>query len=560
VPALVPELHRRASAWYEQHDLIVEALHHARLAPDLDRAMRLVEQHTHELVFHGQAHTVLNWLASLPDGLVRTHPRLCLSQALLLLFTGHLREALQRLQDAEQSASHLTQADEAQAFLNQVVTVQAYILFFQGDLASSVVLAQQASDQLAERPVQVREATDLIAAHGGLLSGDVRRVEEQRVTRLPSPLSVGRDVFAMEVFVHLTSILLHARLLRLQGRLRQAVATYEQMAQVQGEHEGALIHPGYCFGLGELRYEWNDLDAAERLLEQGIEVLGGPLTLAADAIAQGYMTLARLHQARKKNTSALALVDAFVHLADARQFAPEQLGFASAVRAQLELMGGNLAAAVRWTETSGLSALDDLAYPREREYLTFARVRIGQGRLDPAGPFLADALRLLERLREDAEAKVRLGSALEILILQALAFSAQGKGTEALTVLQRALTLAEPEGYIRLFVDEGEPMVALLRHAYTRGIAPDYVATLLSAFGEPALTAPSPPGLLLEPFTERELDVLQLLVAGLSNAEMARELIITVGTVKSHVNHIYGKLGVNSRSQAIARAHTLHLL
>jgi len=558
--ALLPELHRRASTWYEQQDLISDALYHARLAPDLGRAMRLVEQHTHELVFLGQAHTVLNWLASLPDGLVRTHPRLCFSQALMLTFTGHLGEALLRLQDAEQSASYLTQSDEAQALLNQVATVQAYILYFQGDLARSVALAQQASDQLAERPVQVREATDLIAAHGGLLSGDVRRVEEQRVARLPSPLSVGRDVFAMEVFVHLTSILLQARLLRLQGRLRRAAATYEQMAQLQGEYEGALLHPGYCFGLGELRYEWNDLDAAERLLEQGREVLGGPLTLAADAIAQGYASLARLYQARNTTTSALAIVEAFANLSDARQFAPAPLAFVGAVRAQLELMEGHLVVAVRWAEASGLSASDDPSYPHEREYLTFARVRIAQGRASPTGPFLSEALHLLARLLADAEAKARLGSILEILILQALSLSALGKGNEALAVLERALMQAEPHGYIRLFVDEGEPLVALLRQAYAHGIALDYVANLLSAAGEPTLAAPSPAGSLLEPMTERELEILRLLVAGLSNAAMARELIITVGTVKRHVNSIYGKLGVNSRTQAIARTHTLHLL
>jgi len=560
VPALVPELHRRASTWYEQHDLIVEAVHHARLSPDVEDMFRLIEQHTHSLALRGQAHMVLNWLHALPDGLVRTHPRLCFSQALLLLFTGQLAEALLRSQDAEQSASHISPAGEARAFLNQVTTVQAYILFFQGDLATSVALAEQASDQLVEKPVQVQEATSLIAAHRLLVSGDVRRVEEQRVARFASPLEAGSDVLAMGVFVHLTSILLQARLLHLQGRLRRAAATFEQMAQVQAGQEGALIHPGYCFGLGELCYEWNDLDAAERLLEQGMKVLRGPLTLAADSIAQGYATLARLYQARNKNTNALALVEAFARLSDARQFAPAQLDFASAVRAQLELMGGHLAVAVRWTEASGLSALDELAYPREREYLIFARVRIGQGRLDPAGPFLSEALRVLEGLREDAEAKARMGSALEILILQALAFSAQGKGTEALTVLERALTLAEPEGYIRLFVDEGEPMVALLSHAYARGIAPDYISTLLSAAGSPTLAAPSPAGSLLEPLTERELDILRLLVTGLSNAAMARELVITVGTVKSHVNHIYGKLGVNSRTQAIARAHTLQLL
>jgi LuxR family transcriptional regulator, maltose regulon positive regulatory protein len=146
-------------------------------------------------------------------------------------------------------------------------------------------------------------------------------------------------------------------------------------------------------------------------------VLGGPLTLAADSIAQGYATLARLQQARNKHTSALAVVEAFVQLSDTRQFAPAPLAFARAVRAQLELMGGNLAAAVRWAEASGLSAEDDPCYPREREYLTFARVLIAQGREEPAGPFLSEALRLLELLRADAEEKARLGSTLEILLL-----------------------------------------------------------------------------------------------------------------------------------------------
>jgi LuxR family maltose regulon positive regulatory protein len=465
-----------------------------------------------------------------------------------------------RLRNAEQSASHITDAFEAQVLLNQVAVVQAYILFFKGNLASSVALAEHVLERLAEPPVQVREAANALAAHRLLVSGDVRQSGEQLVARLASPLSAGSDVFAMKVFVHLASILLQARILRLQGRLRQAAATYEQMAQVRADHEAALIHPGYCFGLGELCYEWNDLDAAERLLQQGMEVLRGPLPLAADSIAQGYATLARLHQARNKNASALGIVEAFAQLAQERQFASAPLAFARAVRAQLELMGDHLAEAVCWIEASGLSAEDDLAYPREREYLTLARVRITQGRLDPAGPFLSEALRLLSRLREDAEAKARLGSTLEILILQALALSAQGKGTEALPVLERALTLAEPEGYIRLFVDEGTPMVALLRQARARGIAPDYVATLLSAFGEQSMAAPPGVSPLVEPLTERELEVLRLLVTGLSNAEMARELIITVGTVKRHVNSIYGKLAVNSRTQAVARAQTLHLL
>jgi LuxR family transcriptional regulator, maltose regulon positive regulatory protein len=192
------------------------------------------------------------------------------------------------------------------------------------------------------------------------------------------------------------------------------------------------------------------------------------------------------------------------------------------------------------------------------------RVRIAQGRDDPAAPFLQDVLHLLDRLLLDAETKARMGSALEILVLRALALEAQGDRTSALSTLERALVLAEPEGYIRLFVDEGPPGLALLRHAYMRGSTSRYVATLLAAFGEQhtsdlPLPAARPSG-LLEPLTGRERDVLRLLLEGASNREIARHLVLTVNTVKRHVYNICGKLGVQNRSQAIIRARDLNLL
>jgi LuxR family maltose regulon positive regulatory protein len=285
------------------------------------------------------------------------------------------------------------------------------------------------------------------------------------------------------------------------------------------------------------------------------------LTVEPYAAAMGYVTLARLQQARGDSAGALATLDAFTQLAYQRHFASRWMAHADAVRAQIELAQGKLSAAVSWADASGLSCDDtELPYPREREYLTLARVCIAQGREDPAGPHLSNALRLLEHLLSDAEANARMGSALEILVLQSLALHALGDRARALSTLERALKQASPEGYVRLFVDGGTPMVALLRQAYARGSVPDYVTTLLSAAGAPALTPPAPAGSLLEPLTERELEVLRLLVAGLSNSAMAQELVITVGTVKRHVNSIYSKLGVNSRTQAVARAHALHLL
>jgi LuxR family maltose regulon positive regulatory protein len=248
-------------------------------------------------------------------------------------------------------------------------------------------------------------------------------------------------------------------------------------------------------------------------------------------------------------------------LAHQRHFSPWLLSHVAAVQAQVELAQGNLAIATRWADASGLSAADDdLSYLREREYLTLARVRIAQGRDDRAGPFLQDALHLLQRLLQDAETKARMGSALEILVLRALAFHAQGDRTEALSTLERVLLLAEAEGYVRLFVDEGAPMLALLRLAHARGMTPGYVTMLLMAFGwqEEASVVRSPS--LVEPLTRREREVLQWLAAGASNREIARRLVLSLGTVKKHVSNICSKLNVQSRTQAIARARDLHLL
>jgi LuxR family maltose regulon positive regulatory protein len=252
-------------------------------------------------------------------------------------------------------------------------------------------------------------------------------------------------------------------------------------------------------------------------------------------------------------------------LAEQRHFPPHLLTQVAAVRAQLELAQGNVAAAISWAESCGLSTEDeDLPYPREAEYLTLVRVRIAQARTDLASPFLQDVLHLLDRLLGDAQAKARMGSALEIFVLRALAQEVQGDQTSALYTLERALVLAAPEGYIRLFVDEGEPMLTLLRLAYRRSIVPEYVATLLSAFGEQhALVLPplSPrPASLLEPLTERERQVLRLLLEGASNREIGRRLSLSVNTVKRHVYNLCGKLGVQSRAQAIARARTLNLV
>jgi LuxR family maltose regulon positive regulatory protein len=253
----------------------------------------------------------------------------------------------------------------------------------------------------------------------------------------------------------------------------------------------------------------------------------------------------------------------------ARHHHPVYAAAAAAQEARLRLSQGHLEQVARWAETCGLHP-DDTAWPYRLEagYLTLARVFIAQGQADAV-------LDLLLRLQQAAEADRRIGSLIEILVLSALARQAQGDAAGALAALENALALAESEGYVRTFVDEGEPMAALLQKAQSHGANRDYVDKLLAAFTVEdakresrgveqtqdsllSLHPAAPP--LVEPLTERELELLRLVAAGRSNQEIAQELVLAVGTVKKHLNNIFGKLAVSSRTQAVARAGELDLL
>jgi LuxR family maltose regulon positive regulatory protein len=196
----------------------------------------------------------------------------------------------------------------------------------------------------------------------------------------------------------------------------------------------------------------------------------------------------------------------------------------------------------------------ELAYEHLDGYIVLSRLGMARGEL-------TEALWLLGRLLQMAESAGLTGQVIEVLVLQALSFQAQGNPPQAMLALTRTFELAEPQGYIRIFVDEGEPMLALLHHAASRGVAPDYLDKLLAAFGTTAQQISSPlPAVLLDPLSEREREILRLIAAGLSTDEIANELVITVGTVRNHIKHIYSKLDAHSRLQAVERARTLNLL
>jgi LuxR family maltose regulon positive regulatory protein len=346
------------------------------------------------------------------------------------------------------------------------------------------------------------------------------------------------------------------------------------MAQIAAEPDEPLLleGPAYYAGMGALLYEWNDLDAAERHLAQAMEQLEGRLVVDAEDVALAYLALARLQQARGEPAAAQHTLEAHANLARQRGFSAHLVARGAAARAQLALAQGDLAAAVAWANASGTQwlpgAADEILFVREAEHLTLARVWVAQ-----AGARLPQALELLDRLLGDAEAKARMGSVVEILIVRALAQWAQGARSDGLATLGRALTLAAPEGLIRRFVDEGAVMETMLRAAQAGGGAPGYLPRLLAAVAKgadarrqvnqaaaPLHPASSRPQQLEEPLSARELEVLRLIASGKSNADVARTLVIATSTVKTHTNSIFSKLRVTSRTQAIALARELQLL
>jgi len=316
-------------------------------------------------------------------------------------------------------------------------------------------------------------------------------------------------------------------------------------------------------GLGDLHRELGDLAAATRYLAHS-EALGEPAGLP-DWPYRFRLAQSRLELAQGEPDNALALLEAAERFYF-RSPMPEVRPLA-ALKARLWLALNRLPEAQRWAQEQKLSVDDDLSYLREFEHITLARLLIARYKNDQTEQrFIEQANGLLDRLLEAAKAGQRMGSTIEILLLQALARQAQDDIPAALAPLKRALTLAEPEGYVRLFVDEGLPMGALLREAAARGIAPDYTGRLLAAF--PNLAAgPTPqskiqnPNLeMVEPLSERELEVLRLVAQGLANREISERLFLALDTVKGHNRRIFSKLQVKRRTEAVARAQELGLL
>jgi LuxR family maltose regulon positive regulatory protein len=539
-PELIGELHRRASDWYAAHDLMTEAVEQALLARDWPRAASLIVPISQPLFHRGLHTTAHRWLSALPDDVRWALPSLGFRYGMSLLFLGEA-EALQQLLD--QAEPGLAASGESPA-LGMAFALRAHLAAWRADNTPAISYAERALALLPADEARKRASATTKLAQALLQRGDLSGAE--------AALANGRELASIDgsPLVTWQAFNLAGVLEVLRGRLHRA-AEYHQAAL---DHVGdRAVYPRVdaALGLGAIHREWNDLDSAADYLAQAIDIgerIGYGVFMAPHRVEH-----ARLLDARGDPTAADAALAAAEDAAR-RAGSTAHLRHVRAHRARLLLARGDVTSARRWADSEA-GAVDDVqldSFERLAEALTLARLRIAQG--DPSM-----AAGLIARLVASAEAAGRLGSLPELLAVQALAFERQADRASALATLERALRLAEPEGYVRVFVDEGEAMAGLLRQMHLRRASARYVGILLRALDRSSPVSPSSSP-LPEPPSEREREVLGLLAEGLSNREIAERLIIAEGTVKAHLHHLGGKLGGSSRTQVLARARELGLL
>jgi LuxR family maltose regulon positive regulatory protein len=575
-PDLVPTLHRRASEWYEHNGPVATAIDHALWARDFERAAQLIELAAEGTLKRSEVATLLRWVESLPDQVVCSRPLLVIFHAWALLLSGFSIETLEsRVRDIDTDG-------DGSSLRGKRAALHARIAALRGDISRASELSVQALEQLAEDDAFSRSMTiwTLGMAHWAVGDGVAGRQALQEAARVSQATG--------NVMVAVTTLSRQAGLRMLHGQLHKAETLYRQALALATDERGARLPVAgeALIGLGELCRERNRLEAAADYLVEGIELtgrsseltaLGGLLSLARVRQARGDAdgALDTLQQARQiaLKTDATDLDDLTVALAQARLWIDQgDLGAAQEWAGERKLIIDNVADEIGGlgpgtTERSdgGASPTEPAKTPdiisynfRMYEYVALAHVLLAQGRPD-------EALTLLHQLLPVIEQRGRYKGMIEIHVLQALALEARGDTTSALTSLERAFSLAEPQGYVRVFVDEGAPMAKLLRRAKARGTAPKYVNELLAALDtsayERTVTSPvhSETPALIEPLSERESEVLWFLATHLSSTEIAEELLISPNTVRFHIKNIYAKLGVHRRSDAVDRAKELGL-
>ncbi len=557
-------LHRNAAEWYQQRGLPDDAVRHALAAGEVEWAARMVEEHF-DTVFNlrGEQVTIQGWLPALPADLVRSRPRLLLAQAQMASMSGDLATMEPLLDAAEQVIDRADQeplvpstGTEGSLLVNaraMLALQRSYAAQLRGDADATAALTREAMKHLGPNELMLTSAVQGFLAMAEWLRGRLAAAEQVFES------SIGWWRREGQVTTTAWGYYCLARLQRGQGRLDAAARTCEQALEAARE-PGQPLRPAAgpaLIGLAEVAYQRDDLGRALDCVTRGITLCRQ--FVHTPPLAAGLLTLAWIRHASGDRHGA---ADA---IAEAESFSAGPAGLLNPVpaqRARLLLAQGDVAQVAHWAADCGLLPEGPLDYPREPGHLVLARLLLAQG--DPER-----ALALLDRLEADAAAQCRAGSVIEIRALRALALGAAGDGAGAVTVLASALRLGCPQGYVRVFADEGPAMAAVLsrliaaqRSDQEAAVPLACLARLQRAFGGATgggdVANPQVPG-LVEQLTSRELEVLAMLATGQSNRDIASDLVISLDTVKKHVSHLLGKLGAGNRTEAVARGRELGL-
>jgi LuxR family transcriptional regulator, maltose regulon positive regulatory protein len=570
-PEQIPVLHQRASQWFENEGLLDEAIRHALAGRDLERAARLVESFAGSLVVRRSSKDLFHWVNQLPAEICRKFPMLCIWHAWALFFLGQPDSVEPLLAIAEANREKVPGVPIA----GYISTVRAYLANLMGDFHKAVALSKQAIEQMPEASLETdtlifRGAAIIWLGVNNRILGNLDKANELFIKAAKINEQAG------SIYAAVSAKAQSAYLSMLVGQLHEAKEIYQQGFQVierwadeQGEGERTLVAGSELhLGLGTLMYEWNNLEAAATHVKRAVELLK---LSGEQEILDAYRLLAYLCQAEGDYEAAVDLLRNISSLKD--NFTLRRIN--SLLEPRLEKlyillsrarpeMADLLTEIGRRVDQMGLRPDDEIdfsgtGYVHEHEYFDLARALIA---LDRA----AEALPLLKRLQEGARSMGRRGNEVRYLILNGLAHHALGDSPAAMIFLGKSLTLAKPQGYVRLFVDEGVPMAELLQMAISQHIEPDYAEKLLAAFPDDIRAAMgvgrigAVSDMLVEQLSERELEVLQLMAEGYKYQEIGEQLVISVNTVRHHTRNIYSKLNVNNRAQAIARANELNLL
>ena len=538
----VAEYHIRASIWYEDHRLEIEAFQHAAAANDIERAERLMEGGGMPLHFRGAVTAILNWLESLPTTVLNARPSLWWKHASLLLVTGQTTGVEEKLQAAEAAMQGIPSAvkgpdDKTRNLIGQIAAARATLALTRYQPEAMITQARRALEYLHPDNLTSRFSANWTMAMAYHFRGE-RAAAGRAYTEALSIAQASGNI----LYTSLATICL-GQIQELENQLYPAAETYRRSLQLIGDDYSPPSAGEAYLGLARIFYEWNDLEAAEQHGQQSLQ-LARQYDRVIDRFVICEVFLARLKLARGDVAGAAAMLAEADQSARQHNFVHRMPEIAAAQELVL-LRQGDLAAAAHLAQTHLLP-------------ISQARVHLAQG--DHSA-----ALALLSPLRRQVEAKNWQDERLKVIVLQAVVHHVHGEKDKAVQLLGEALALAEPGGFVRIFVDEGVPMAQLLSEAASRGIMPDYIGKLLAAFESDAQQSEDKPDLSPaqsrnELLSQRELEVLQLIAQGLSNHEISERLFLALDTVKGHNRRIYGKLQVQSRTEAVARARELGLL